>query len=653
MAKVESWTPEKFKVELAKRLKSAKKFRENNFEEQWRINERTVLYYNSRQKHKVTLTEDNLIGFEDDGTSYGMNETEMAVNYAWKFLRFIHSQMSANPPSVIARPTSTDMEDRLKADAADRVVRYVYSEEDIAEVFDQCNLKTLAVGSGYVRVYHDPDDGDSYEFDEKASELTMSGKICVYSPSSWDIWLDPNARMWKSVRHFFERVEMPVDEALFLFQDQKDDIEQFVKKRAKGAVDVDTDDHPRPDDEIVEIYYYCERALPINGMAGRMACCLEDGTVLGKPSKNTNPDQGLGLAMETDIDIPDQVYGASFIQYIYKLQELLNRLDTAFVDQVAAHGVVRMVLPDGAEIEEESLSNSSWDYVKITGNSGNGPYFVPPAQLMPDIHKLRENLIQGIQELAGVNDSMLGVQKREMSGFSMQTAIDAGNQTRRRLFNKYTLCVRDVFKMYLSNVVKYWDEPHTLRVLGKEKAFESADLKGADIKDGYDITCEYGASLSLDPSKRREEIMQLMPVFEKAGVPTKTILSMLKLNELEGLYDRMQMSADRQREVFETMIAKRQYIAPTELQDHAGMLDFAYYYVMTSTYKYLDSESQGMIDKHILEREQWAAKAATKGQGAPGAAAGEPPPAAPPVGGGLAPAVLTQGNAAPEIAPAA
>jgi hypothetical protein len=668
MARVQAWSTTDFKKHLASRLKHAKKKRER-FEEQWRNNERTVFYWNSRNPNSVTLTEDNLLRLDNDDIGQ-TEQTELAINYCWKFLRFIHSQMSANPPSVIARPTSTDPEDHQKADAADRIVRFAYAQQDMQEMFDHLNLKALTYGTGYIRTYWDDSQGEALDYDDKTQNITMTGEICQYAPSTWDIWLDPVAKRWKDVRFFYERVELPVDEAYFRWPEYKEQLDRFI--RVKPRVESEIQDW-REQDEVVEVYYYVEKALPINGMAGRMACCLEDGTVLGKPTHNLNPDEKLGLAIETDIDLPDEVYGVSFLQYVYKLQELLNRLDTSFVDNIAAHNVVRMVLPQGSEIEDESLSNSAWDYVKITGGSGSGPYYVPAASLMPDAHKLRENLISGIQELAGVNDSMQGVQKREMSGFSMQTAIDAGNTVRRRLFNKYTLAVRDVFRDYLANARKHWTDPRTILVLGKENAFEAADFKGADIDGGYDITCEYGAALSLDPARRREEIMQLMPVFEKAGVPTKTILSMLKLNELETMYDRMTLAELRQREIFEEIVSTRKQVEPRDLQDHQGMLTYCYVYVMTSTYKYLDPELQQLIDTHIKTREQMSKQAATQGQANPATAAaaaggGAPstgpeqlnnPQSAQADGGGAAiptglPAkVLAAGNATPPIAPAA
>ena len=67
-----------------------------------------------------------------------------------------------------------------------------------------------------------------------------------------------------------------------------------------------------------------------------------------------------------------------------------------------------------------------------------------------------------------------------------------------------------------------------------------------------------------------------------------TILSMLKLNELEGLYDLIKMAEDRQYEVFKEMIDTGRPIEPKELEDHENMLAYAYRYVMTSEFKYLD-----------------------------------------------------------------
>jgi hypothetical protein len=260
---------------------------------------------------------------------------------------------------------------------------------------------------------------------------------------------------------------------------------------------------------------------------------------------------------------------------------------------------------------------------------------------MPQMGQLRDRLKAGGDDMAGVNESMMGEMSRETSGFSLQYATNQGNMIRRRLFNKYVLFVEDIFKAYLNLVRKYWDESRIISVLGKEKAFETMDIKGADIDGGYDLVVEYGASLSLDPSTRREELLQLMPLFEKAGVDNKTILAMMKLNELEGLYDIMQLASDRQSEIFTEMVMKNRYIAPRELEEHKGMLEYAYRYVMTAEFKHMDEDQKVLIEQHIKDREQLAAAGAGVQQ-----AAGAPGPA--PEMGALPPDAMMGGLVPPQ-----
>ena len=111
----------------------------------------------------------------------------------------------------------------------------------------------------------------------------------------------------------------------------------------------------------------------------------------------------------------------------------------------------------------------------------------------------------------------------------------------------------------------------------------------------------------------------------------RSILSMLRLNELERAYDLVQLAEDRQKEVFDEMAMTGKYITPRELQDHKNYLEFAYTYVNTAEFKYLPAQAQDLIDKHIKAREDLLAKSATPGAAPalPEGAAPPPPPAGP------------------------
>lgn len=149
----------------------------------------------------------------------------------------------------------------------------------------------------------------------------------------------------------------------------------------------------------------------------------------------------------------------------------------------------------------------------------------------------------------------------------------------------------------------------------------------------------------------------MLPLFEKAGVDTGDLLRLMKLSELEGAYDLVQLAADRQQEIFDEIESTGQPVEIREIAQHAAMLKYAYDYVMTAHFRDLDPSVQKLIDDHIKAREQMAAKSATMHQPAqgPGAnPAGTPPgpqtvPGAAAMAGGL-PGAPGQGAAPPAAA---
>jgi hypothetical protein len=653
MAKMVKWTPEQASKELAKRLKFSKEQR-MRLEQEWDLNESTVMNA-AGEASRIGMGVDWNTGAISDNAN--QSDSDVGVNYAFKNFRFIHSQLCANPPTVIPRPTSSDLSDRRKADAADRLVRYAMRTYGLPEVFAQATYHCLLFGTGFIRTAWDVDSGEPLDFDPETEELTMEGDIQFKSIHPRQIYLDPDATRWSEVKYVMELMHMPYDEALYRFPEKAEQLKKFRREQSGyGEQEPTTYDSAfkvSPYD-VVEIYEYWEKGLPYNGMIGRHCYFLADGTLLTdmqpNPFRFTSPrDRGLGLPEQaladsskdlpataylpyhplTDIDIGNSVLGRSFITYEAPLQATYNRVLSSLLDCVQAHGVTRVLLPEGAEISDKAITNSPWDIVRFTGNQP--PSFMEPMPYPPAAADLLQLVKQGGDDMAAVNESMFGQQSREQSGFSMQYATNQGNMIRRRLFDKYVTLVENVYKSYLNLVRKHWSEPRTILVLGKEKAFESIDIQGADIDGGFDLVVEYGASLSLDPTSRRQELLQLFPIFQQAETDpaAKKLLSMLRLNELEGMYDRTQLASDRQREIFEEMIASDIYIGPAEAEDDVNMLAWASDYRMSAEFKYLTPEHQTLILRHIKDRALKVAQSA-------GMAGGQPAPAAGGGGGGAA-----------------
>ena len=658
MIKLKQYSDDYWKKLLTTRLRDAQVYRRDVTEDTWFEAERTIGYANGlmHEEHGQYAN----ISYEDMESYLQEDDREgaVSVNYAFKNLRYLHAQMSSNPPSVAIRPTSSDPKDKRRADAADRLCRHALRAYNLQEIIDLGTNKVLTYGTGWMKTEWDKDAGEFEDFTPDGA-CKMQGDINIYSPSVWDIWIEPRAKTWDKVVWMFERKEVSRDEAEARFPDAGKLIHQTMDKRNEDKRMASRENMAL--EEKYFIYYeYYEKGTPYNAMQGRHTCMLEDGTMLremgpspfrfatapeGDELEATIRAQEEGIIIDppheiarlpyhilTDIDVADQVYGKSFLYYEIPIQDALNRLDTTTMDNCKVHGKVTIAIPDTAELDKDALTNNTLNIIRHT--QGSAPTFLKTPSLMPDMSSLRDRLKQGGDDVAGVSPANFGQTEREQSGHAMQYASNQSNTTRRRLFNKYTLWVESIHIGYLDLIRKHWKTSRVVRVLGDEKAFEAVDIKGSDISGGYDFKVEYGTNFSLDPTARREELATYTPMLKEGGLSGKEILKMARFNDLGTGLDMAELADNRQAEIFEQIVAGggKIYIKPREMSDHEGMIAFGYKYIMTNEFRKLPETVKQLIEMHIKDRESILAGDATKAAGPAG-----PAGAAPDMGGGQPP----------------
>lgn len=640
--KLKVWDKQTAKKELSRRLREASEYRQR-FEYFWEKNEQ--LMFDAEGNFQTT----SINSSPEYGTyleNSGLDSAQVNQNsaYAFKNLRFIHSQMSANPPTVLAEPTTSDPDDRLAASAADRLVEHGRKTYQLADKIDMQTLNTLVYGTGYLIEVWDSGLGEIVDIDDDGN-LSLEGDISVRIPSVWDIFLDQHADESVRVRYYFERQWLPLEEAIGQWPEFEEQLKEAAteNKETQRPSNALSDQKPG---EVVEIYTYLEKGLPENGYDGRKALHLKDGTVLGDVGPNPHrflsaetvrkikqkygemgeavvqkkldqiPQKAeLPLHILTDIDVPGSVYGKSTLDYVGPIQDNLNRLMLTALDNAAAHAAVQVILPAGSEVAEESIVNVPFNILKISG--AQGPYHMQMPQLLGDLGPMMDREIQQINDIMGVNDSMFGQMQRETANATLQSAAAQGSMIRRRLFNKYTQVVENIYIQFLKLCRKHFDVERLYHMIGREHPLEAGEVKTMDLDGGYDLKVTYGASFSLDPIMRREEIARYAPLFKEAGVPNSIILEMLQLAELRGLYDRNKVARERQLEIFDEMIETGSYIAPEENQDHVNMLAASLEYVMTREFFDLEDDEKALINQHIADRKQFGANQVNTGAAAP------------------------------------
>ncbi len=662
MARLIPWKDRtKVKQLLARRLKAAKAHRRNTVEDEWRLCRNTVL---------GTAEDNSFLAQYAEGTdTEDFDITErLDILYAMRNVRLIHSHMSSNPPVATARAQSSDIEDRRAAKSAQHAMRWFLQTLDIHDTDDLVYLDCIITGTGISRTGFNPDSGEPTGYNEETCEMQTEGAIELERVPVDYFWPNPESHRDSEMRHTFELRLFTEEECQSYWYDKW----PIIKKRGRytgpnspvGSTEVDapltnSDTDGSESEPRYALFWYYEPGLPENGFLGRFCICLEDGTLITDPDVNPNQsfpppplderrkavlegrelEKGLPTAylpyqLVTDIDVPDRLWGRSSIFYAAPAQRVMSNIDSAMLEAVKAHGVVRLLLPSGAKMGKDAISNTSVEILSVEEDPENPDQniqFMAPPGLPTSMTELRGSTRTGVDEMMGINENMFGQQSREQSAVNMQYAVNQGAMVRRRLFNKSVRFVRNQYKALLSLAVQHWDVKKSLAVLGEEKAYDVVELLGMDLYAGYEIDVEYGTHLPLDPMARRDELLKYFPMYQAAGMSQKSLISAIGMADLEYVQSLPDLVRDRAQEIVDTIIATGEQVDPaSKFQDHAGIVAFLMEYVNTADFDRLPADRRMIIDEQIQMRIQLAAEQAQAGAPPAGNAT---PAAAPPLGG--------------------
>lgn len=627
--KITRWTTEKAEKELAKRFKRAVQYRKL-FEGQWKKNEKYLFPVGNIDGESLGGWNSTAELLQLMQNSAG-DATSISLPRIKKNVRYLHAQMSANPPSAVALPESSDETCRRAAAAARHIMKWGSRQYMFQEVQDMTALSTVSLGTGVARLSQDPNKGKVVEFDEKTGEVTVEGDISHRWISLWDFWVGQNAKVANDIEETWTKETLPWDEAMARFPNQAELLESCVINPHNadmeewgdiGAADILRNGTAKETDaeKKVEILEYHQKGHIFNANLGYHCFHTKEGKLLSPLVKNPEPKACIPYATMTDLDMPGHFYGKSTVDFAIPIMLVVDSIDTMVLDNLETHGNLKLVVYEGSEVNDDDLNTNPHQVIRVSGTAQQAPTTVNMPALALDFYKLRDNLLAAIDEIMGINEVIQGQFQKDMSGFSAQTAINAANLVRRRLFNKYTMYTEKVNQLLLDNVALHWATKRKLPVVGTEDSDSIAEYDKSSVASGFILQVQYGQNFSLDPAMRREEIMQSIPVLKEAGVNPKTIARMLKWNEVEGLFDEVEIARNRQLEIFQKAIelyegptSKVEVMPATDMTyaAHDLMAEAAMQYFMTKEYLKLDPELKKAMYQHYKERLQCAALMAT------------------------------------------
>ena len=607
------------------------------FRDEWNMNEVSLYDVGSQEG---ALKAGSAAPETGEGEGPDNFDNFMGINIQYRNRSFVHSKMMSNIPVAMATPMDGEEASKRAARSAESVLEYSNYVYNIDEYISQMVGSALDYGTGFVKNIYSRNRGPfmQEEIDAKTGKITriQRGDNVFSSPRVWDMFPDASANLFSECEHIQERVFVDIADAIEFFgEDQADLLRSVTLEDADAYSPLTSGDSYffNVKSGVVEIFEYWEKGMPCNDFKGRLIYHLRNGKIIkeeenGSPCKfQDDPSDEYEVARLPYTQliyhrVANTTWGRSPAAYCVRAQWVLNACDSVQLQTARAMGIPRLVWNKSAagENAEDPVSDSAIDIITLAIDQESGasqPWVLQPANTSNDLKLLRQQASEYINDAWGINDSMLGKQQRETQGVTAQLSIQQGDALRADFFINYNKAVKDINALQVAYVIKYWKFKRFVNVGGQNSSKEIKALQGSDIAGGYTLRIDRGAQLPLDPFTRQEQILQRFPVYQQAGIDARTVLKLLRESDHRGIYDQFDKADNRGFSIKEKIIKTRKQQKVRMKEDHLGIAIYLRNFVMDEEYDSLDDEIKDLIDQHIEQREQAAAKEATGGQQAP------------------------------------
>lgn len=569
----------------------------------------------------------------------------------------LHAKLCISDPAVTTKPFNRDYPNLRAAEIAQVVVENVRQSTHLKAVLEKsmylncANLATGVIFNGW-----DKDAGRVLMEPEKIKELSESGKLEetdlqmegdyeFRGVAPDDFIIDPNATEFDIDADWCaERRSLPIEAALYQFPDNATEIHDLAEKQSQKRDKEAGNPKGGRRTRAITIWEYWERAQPWNGMDGSHVIFAETGDdeiLILKREGNPFHHKQLPYAVLTDLDVDGDPYGLSRCVLGLPAQEAVNQLFMQIIANIELHGNVHLIVPEGQATDDTDSNHPAVRYY-YNAATGEKPTHLQPANVTSDVWRLHTLLMQELDQLYASSEFDRGEVNRELSSYTVQTAIERSEAKMVRLFSKKKAMLKRLYEQILSNTIQFATEDRLLKVGGQEESHNYEFFKGSDLIGQYGVFVDYGMYLPIDPHARKQQVLELVKsgIFEKAGGNMQKLISILVDGDMLDIRDLFDQAKRVQREEFMRLIEGEP--APVQpWHEHESHYAECVAFMQKKYFETLPDDAKQRILEHSNKHKEEAAKII---------AAAQPKPPQPP--GGAAPE-LPPGQSVPATPPPA
>lgn len=454
------------------------------------------------------------------------------INYVSYVVDQKAPQLTNSKPSGLILPTAVDDEEAAKLFT--QVTDVVADRVDLDDKIDQVVRTGLLLGTGFFKVYWD----NSLSGGSQEKGNIWKGDVAIDIPDPSNIFIDPSAVILDDARYIIYSAPKTVQW-----------IEKMFKKKVDPEQSFETELYDRPstnhNKDQVAFYEYWHR-----DKEGVHVTYAAGGQILKKIEK--------AFAHGRYPFVPfvakksrKSIWGISEAKNIISNQKLLNKLVEIPTTHAMLHSNPITLINKTSGVNPNKWTNKPGQIQEVAGDPREAVHYLQPPQMSNDVYKMADNLIQYIERIGGVYDSMTG---ETPGGVTAATAIqllqEQGSLPIKGIQRNLHQAVKDVYELMIELIKENYTETRYIRLVDEDGSMEFTEFNASEYKE-IDLDVKVAAGASTPTSKAyiaqlgadlfaQGVLLASEYVEMQEGLPNKDRI-VARLREQEGMMQQQQM----------------------------------------------------------------------------------------------------------------
>ena len=538
------------------------------------------------------------------------------INHMRPAVEIITNVLTSRKPKMQVVPGSTDPSDRQAARACDKLLDYLWHEQQMDDLLDEAIMWMLVTGRGFIRVGWDTDAGPELElpdYEGVTMEMLMGGmtapmqginmgEIVTDVISPFTMHVDPSATSISKARWAGDEAYMHVEEAKLRWPDFAD------KMNPDGGQDV---------------YYNYARRLLYESDSKQTSEDIQDvitiKTLYVREGRGVRKMVVAGNVIVEDtqspfgrkfpyVDFlcfrnPGSYWGQGLVNLARNAQTSFNRARSTFMEMMKKTGNPQWLVAKGAGVKQQDLTDEPGGVVYYNPIGMAPVTQLPGVQPPPGWQQLMSIDLQDMRDQMGILDVLRGDNPPGVrSGRSLAYLVEQNLGRHGPMIKRFERSMKELGRLWLHLAKSFYAEARMMALSGDDSGIEVFKLKQSDLSSPIDVIVNVGSALPERKVQRQDFVLSLWQqglLVDGNGMPDhKKALKLLEFATDRDVYE--SSDSDRSWALEENeRLAMGEQVMPQLHDTHTTHSDVHVAFMRTARFRKLPEQIQMLFRQHL------------------------------------------------------